>query len=138
MEFIGNKNIALLVGAVIAVIVLARFKKMSLRQIGELWIRLANCRCRILITSAGGAFGLMLKNAGVGDAIQFMAKDHHMNLVVLSYAIALMLRIAQGSATVAMLATSSMIYPMMTASLYPIIQSIYSSRSVLVRWAFPG
>ncbi len=120
MEFIGNKNIALLVGAVIAVIVLARFKKMSLRQIGELLDPpLQTAGVVILITSAGGAFGLMLKNAGVGDAIQFMTKDHHINLVVLSYAIALVLRIAQGSATVAMLATSSMIYPIMTASPLP-------------------
>ncbi|MGZ4974842.1 MAG: GntP family permease, partial [Limisphaerales bacterium] len=120
MEFVGNKNIALLIGAAISVIVLARFKKMSLRQIGDLLDPpLQTAGVVILITSAGGAFGLMLKNAGVGDAIQFMAKDHHVNLVVLSYAIALVLRIAQGSATVAMLATSSMIYPIMTASSLP-------------------
>jgi GntP family gluconate:H+ symporter len=119
MEFIGNKNIALLVGAVVAVIVLARVKKMNLRQIGDLMdAPLQTAGVVILITSAGGAFGLMLKNAGVGDAIQFMAKDHHVNLVVLSFAIALVLRIAQGSATVAMLATSSMVYPMMTALPY--------------------
>jgi GntP family gluconate:H+ symporter len=119
MEFIGNKNIALLAGAIVAVIVLARSKKMNLRQIGDLMdAPLQTAGVVILITSAGGAFGLMLKNAGVGNAIQFMAKDHHMNLVVLSFAIALVLRIAQGSATVAMLATSSMIYPMMTALPY--------------------
>ena len=117
MAFVGNKNIALLVGAAISVIVLARVKKMPLRKIGELLDPpLQTAGVVILITSAGGAFGLMLKNAGVGDAIQFMAKNHHINLVILSYAIALILRIAQGSATVAMLATSSMIYPIMIAS----------------------
>lgn len=116
MEFIGNKNIALLLGAIIAVVVMARVKKMSLRQIGELMDPpLQTAGICILITSAGGAFGLMLRNAGVGDAIQALNKDHHINLIFLSYVIALVLRAAQGSATVAMLATSSMIYPMMTA-----------------------
>lgn len=116
MDFIGNKNFALLIGAVIAAVVLARAKKMNLRQIGDLMDSpLQTAGLVILITSAGGAFGLMLKNAGVGDAIQSITKDHHVNLVVLSFAIALLLRIAQGSATVAMLATSSMVYPMMTA-----------------------
>jgi GntP family gluconate:H+ symporter len=120
MEFVGNKNIALMVGAVISVVVLARVKTMSLRQIGDLLDpTLQTAGAVILITSAGGAFGLMLKNAGVGDAIQFMTKDHHINLIILAYAIALILRIAQGSATVAMLATSSMIYPIMTSSSLP-------------------
>ncbi|MDB6056538.1 MAG: idnT [Verrucomicrobiales bacterium] len=120
MEFVGNKNIALLVGAIIATVVMARVKKMSLRQIGDLMDPpLQTAGIVILITSAGGAFGLMLKNAGVGDAIQVLAKEHHVNLVILSYAIALVLRIAQGSATVAMLATSSMIYPIMIGGALP-------------------
>jgi GntP family gluconate:H+ symporter len=120
MEFIGNKNIALLIGAALAVVIMARVKNMSLRQIGDLMDPpLQTAGICILITSAGGAFGLMLKDAGVGDAIQGMAKDHQMNLVVLSYAIALVLRIAQGSATVAMLATSSMIFPMIASGHLP-------------------
>ncbi len=120
MEFIGNKNIALLAGAIISVVLLARVKKLNLRQIGDLLDPpLQTAGAVILITSAGGAFGLMLRDAGVGEAIQFAARGHQINLVVLAYAIALVLRIAQGSATIAMLATSSIIFPMMTATALP-------------------
>jgi gluconate:H+ symporter, GntP family len=119
MEFFGNKNVALLIGAVIGAIVLVRARRLKLQQIGSLLEpSLQTAGVAILITSAGGAFGLMLKNAGVGEAIQFVAKDHHLNLVVLSFAIAAVLRIAQGSATVAMLATSSIIYPLMASLAY--------------------
>jgi GntP family gluconate:H+ symporter len=67
----------------------------------------------ILITSAGGAFGFMLRNVGVGDAIQAIAAGSNLNLLVLAYAVAFIIRIAQGSATVAMLTTSAMIAPML-------------------------
>jgi GntP family gluconate:H+ symporter len=120
MEFIGNKNVALLLGAVAAVIILARVKKFSLRQIAELLDPpLQTSGAAILITSAGGAFGLMLKNAGVGDVIQGLAKAHHVNLVVLSFAIALVIRIAQGSATIAMLTTTAIVYPLMADGSLP-------------------
>jgi GntP family gluconate:H+ symporter len=66
----------------------------------------------ILIAAAGGAFGYMLKMAGVGDAIKTVAEGRHINLVFLAWAVSAIIRIAQGSATVAMLTTSSMIYPM--------------------------
>ena len=68
----------------------------------------------ILITAAGGAFGLMLRNAGVGEAIQAAAKGHALNMIWLSYLVAVVIRIAQGSATVAMLTTSAMMYPIIT------------------------
>lgn len=120
MEFIGNKNVALLVGAAAAVIILARVKKLNLRQIAELLDPpLQTSGAAILITSAGGAFGLMLKDAGVGDVIQSLAKDHHVNLIVLSYAIALVIRIAQGSATIAMLTTTAIVYPLMADGSLP-------------------
>jgi GntP family gluconate:H+ symporter len=59
----------------------------------------------------------MLKNAGVGDAIKTAAAGHAVNLVFLSWLVAAVIRIAQGSATVAMLTTSAMVYPLMTAGL---------------------
>jgi GntP family gluconate:H+ symporter len=112
-EFIGNKNVALMVGAVAALILVARQKGYTLGQLEPLiGPPLETAGIIILITSAGGAFGLMLKNAGMADAIKTVASGFDLNLLVLSYAVALVIRIAQGSATVAMLTTSAMIYPM--------------------------
>ncbi len=109
----GNKNIALFLGTGIALWVLARQRGLGFRRIEELIgppIEVAGVI--ILITSAGGAFGLMLRNAGVGDAIKSAAEGYSINLLVLAWAVAAVIRIAQGSATVAMLTTSAMVLPM--------------------------
>jgi hypothetical protein len=45
----------------------------------------------------------MLRNAGVGDAIKLVASNYQINLIFLGWLVAVVLRIAQGSATVAML-----------------------------------
>jgi GntP family gluconate:H+ symporter len=67
VAFFGNKNIALFLGAGIALAVLARRRAMSFRQIEELiGPPIETAGVIILITSAGGAFGLMLRNAGGG------------------------------------------------------------------------
>jgi GntP family gluconate:H+ symporter len=112
VEFIGNRNIALIVGAVIAMWVLARQKDYSVGKIGSLLgPPLQTAGTIILITCAGGAFGLMLKNAGVGEAVRVVAAGREVNFVLLAWLVSSVIRIAQGSATVAMLATSAMMVP---------------------------
>jgi GntP family gluconate:H+ symporter len=109
--FIGNKNVALLLGTVIALWVLARQRNFTFARIGELLgPPLETAGVIIIITAAGGAFGAMLRNAGVGDAIKTVAQDFSLNYLVLSFLVAMTLRFAQGSATVAMLTTSAMMY----------------------------
>jgi gluconate:H+ symporter, GntP family len=66
----------------------------------------------ILITSAGGAFGDMLKVAQVGAAIQQLFTDVGGSgtvLLLLGFAVAAVLKIAQGSSTVAMITGSAML-----------------------------
>ena len=72
LDFIGNRNIALLIGTVIAMGVAdAAAQADAWRGLGELiGPPLETAGVIILITSAGGAFGLMLKHAGVGEAIR--------------------------------------------------------------------
>lgn len=120
VEFFGNKNIALLVGAFISLWLLASHKKMPVSNVTRLiGPPLETAGTIILITSAGGAFGLMLRNAGVGDAIQAVATGTSINIILLSYVVALVMRIAQGSATVAMLTTSAMVGPMLAGMTLP-------------------
>lgn len=114
VAFIGNKNIALLLGAFISLAVLARQRGYGFRQIESLiGPPIETAGVIILITSAGGAFGLMLRNAGVGDAIKAVASGQQFNLILLAWLVAAVIRLAQGSATVAMLTTSAMVFPMM-------------------------
>jgi GntP family gluconate:H+ symporter len=114
IEFLGNRNMALLIGAFFAVLLLVRTKRLSLGQVSDaIGPSFETAGVIILITSAGGAFGLMLRNAGVGEAIRAAAEGKEMNLIVLSWAVASVLRIAQGSTTVALLTTSAMVQPML-------------------------
>jgi GntP family gluconate:H+ symporter len=115
VEFLGNRNIALLFGAAIAMCLLARHRRLGLAKIAEMiGPPLETAGVIILITSAGGAFGLMLKNAGVGEAIQALASGREINLVLLAWLVAAVIRIAQGSATVAMLTTAAMVHPLIS------------------------
>jgi GntP family gluconate:H+ symporter len=118
VQFAGNRNVALIIGTFFAVLLL--LKRMTL---GEVFQRvgppLETAGMIILITSAGGAFGLMLKNAGVGDAIQAVMEGRNINLILVSWLVAAVIRVAQGSATVAMLTTAAMISPMLTSNALP-------------------
>ena len=123
VQFIGNRNVALIIGTIFAVgLLLKRF------TLGEIFTRigppLETAGMIILITSAGGAFGLMLKNAGVGDAIQALMEGRNVNLIFISWLVAAVIRIAQGSATVAMLTTAAMISPMLATTSLP-YHSVY-------------
>ena len=114
VEFVGNKNVALLFGTLVALIVLVRQKNLGLARIEEMiGPPLETAGMIILITAAGGAFGTMLRNVGVGDAIGAVAKTYSINLLILGWATAAVIRVAQGSATVAMLTASAIIGPMM-------------------------
>jgi len=114
VDFIGHKNIALLIGAAVAMWVLAKERGFGKEKLESLiGPPLETAGMIILITSAGGAFGGMLRAAKVGDAVKTAAEGQAINLILLSFAVSLVIRIAQGSATVAMLTTASMIAPML-------------------------
>ncbi|HEX7861926.1 MAG TPA: hypothetical protein VF773_16445 [Verrucomicrobiae bacterium] len=118
VQFVGNRNVSLIIGTIFAVMLL--LKRMSLSEIFErVGPPLETAGMIILITSAGGAFGLMLKNAGVGSAIQAVMEGRNINLIFVSWLVAAVIRIAQGSATVAMLTTAAMISPMLTGTALP-------------------
>ena len=57
----------------------------------------------ILITGAGGAFGGMIRLAGVGDTIGSLAEEFKISYILLAWGATAVVRIAQGSATVAMI-----------------------------------
>ena len=112
-SFIGNKNIALSIGTVIALWVLARQRRFTFAKLEELMgPPLETAGVIILITAAGGAFGGMLRNAGVGDAIGAIARTYSIHILLLGWLTAAVVRIAQGSATVAILTTSAIVWDM--------------------------
>ncbi|HAW27660.1 MAG TPA: gluconate permease, partial [Planctomycetaceae bacterium] len=74
----------------------------------------------ILITAGGGAFGKMLTVAKIGPAIQEMFSNESggtgLSFLFLGFGIAALLKVAQGSSTVAMITTSAMLSAMLTTN----------------------
>ncbi|MCK4629955.1 MAG: hypothetical protein KAT40_00835 [Bacteroidales bacterium] len=117
---LGNANLAMLVSAIIALIVFYRQRRPKMIEFGKsVETALMSGGIIILITSAGGAFGAMLKEAQVGPAIQAMfgnGADQQLGgigLLFMSFLIASLLKFAQGSTTVSMITTSAMIATML-------------------------
>lgn len=69
----------------------------------------------ILIAGAGGAFGEVLVTSGVGDVIAEYANLVGLPMLVLAYITAFFIRIAQGSGTVAIITTSTLMAPITQA-----------------------
>lgn len=63
----------------------------------------------ILITGAGGMFGAILRASGIGGALTSSLSGLGMSLIVQAFLIATALRVAQGSATVALTTTAGLI-----------------------------
>ena len=114
---LGDANFALLVAALVAMVLLTAQRGLSLSQLtGRVEKALLSGGVIILITAAGGAFGAMLRAAQVGDAITAYVSDQGrlagFQVLLLGFAIALVLKIAQGSSTVAMITTATMVASM--------------------------
>jgi len=118
IDFTGDKNIALLIGAFCAIQLVAQQKKWKLSTVGQtLSGPLETAGIIILITSAGGAFGYMIRNAGVGGAVSKMSEGMGLNLILLAYLMTFIVRVAQGSATVAMITGSAIMLPLIGGDL---------------------
>jgi len=101
---IGDKNIALSLGAAIAILTLIITKRQSLKDLAApLQAALASGGVIILITAAGGAFGGVLKETGVASLIQTLPRSSPAILCAIAFLVTTAIRTAQGSATVAMM-----------------------------------
>lgn len=122
LSVVGNKDLALMVAAAIAMFVLVRQRKLTLKKLNKVVeSALMDGALIILITAAGGAFGQMLREAGVGLRIKEICGGETALtgtfLLLLAWGVASALKIAQGSSTTAMITASGIIASMnITAS----------------------
>lgn len=109
---LGDKNTAFFVGTALGAALLAR-------QTGEAGAKLferlepaiRSGAVIAMITAAGGAFGRVLAASGIGEAIAAASAEWNAPLLVMAYLSAVLVRIAQGSATVAMITAAGVIAP---------------------------
>ncbi len=111
--FLGNPNFALLASAAISLILVARQKGYTLAQLAKpVETALASGGLIILITAGGGSFGKMLVQADVGKMIGEMSQEFGVPILLLSFLLGTLLKVAQGSGTVAMITVSAIMAPL--------------------------
>jgi len=123
MAVLGNVNMAMFISAAIAMWMLKSKRSLTNTQLARVVeVSLMSGGMIILITAAGGAFGAMLKAAQIGPAIESAFKGSGegptsgMMLLGLGAFIAVVIKIAQGSCTVAMITASAMIATMVPSA----------------------
>jgi GntP family gluconate:H+ symporter len=116
---LGQTPIALLVAVLVASYVLGTGRGRSRIEVEKLLDGALGPICAItLITGAGGMFGGVLRESGIGAALSQTLNDLGMHVFVAAYVIAAALRIAQGSATVALITAAGLVQPAVAAAGY--------------------
>ena len=134
---VGNVNFAMLVSAAVAMITLVKQRGLNRHQMAKVVeTSLMSGGMIILITAAGGAFGAMLKEAGIGTAISTIVSSGNsqnlsgITLLFLGAFIASIMKIAQGSGTVAMITASAMMAGIWSSVTNPGIHPVYLATAI--------
>lgn len=109
--FAGSPLIALLIGVALAMTLPHDFNTKMLSGSGLVGKAMYGGAVIILITGAGGAFGRVLQNSGIVDLIGTALVGGSLG-VWMPFFISAAIRAAQGSATVALITTASLLAPM--------------------------
>lgn len=116
LVLLGNSAVALLITVLVAIVVLGRRRGengTALEKIVD--SALGPVASVILITGAGGMFGAVLRASGIGDALADSLADLGLPIIVAAYIIAVVIRLAQGSATVALVTAAGLAAPAVIA-----------------------
>lgn len=114
ISFLGTPVIALLIGVALGLLLPEKLNTEIYSSSGWLGEAVVISAPIILITGAGGIFGTMLQNSGIGDMIANFFSAGSMGLF-LPFILAACLKTTQGSSTVALITAASIIAPMMPA-----------------------
>jgi GntP family gluconate:H+ symporter len=124
MAALGDKHFAMIIATLLALWLMKTQKKYSLKQLTKaIEPALLAAGVIILITAAGGAFGAMLRDSGLKEAIKDYVSIEQggdtytlgIVLIFVAFGIASVLKIAQGSGTVAMMTGASIMAPILIA-----------------------
>ncbi|WP_345478323.1 GntP family permease [Nesterenkonia rhizosphaerae] len=116
LMFIGTSGIALLITVVVATLVLGYRRGENGTALEKLLdSALGPVASVILITGAGGMFGGVLRASGIGEAIADTLSGTGMPVILAAYLIAVAIRLAQGSATVALVTAAGLASPAVIA-----------------------
>ncbi|OBG81950.1 gluconate transporter [Mycobacterium sp. NS-7484] len=108
-DIVGRPVMALLIAVVVGMFTLGLGAKMSREQIVKsVESSLPPVAGIILIVAAGGGFKQVLVDTGIGTLLAEWAKGANLSVVLLAWVLAVLIRLATGSATVATITASSL------------------------------
>jgi GntP family gluconate:H+ symporter len=114
---IGATPVALLITVLVASYVLGTRRGTDNAEVESIVNSALGPVCAIiLITGAGGMFGGVLRASGIGQALADVLQDIGLPVIVAAFVISVLLRVAQGSATVALTTAAGLIAPVVEAS----------------------
>jgi len=112
LHLAGNDDMALLIGVLLSFYTLGKMRGFNratiLRFSNEC---LAPTATITILVGAGGGFGRILQDSGVSQAIIAVALQSHIPLLLLAWGLAAAMRLATGSATVAMTTAAGIVAP---------------------------
>jgi gluconate:H+ symporter, GntP family len=113
LDFVGDPLIALLVAVLVGMVLLGRPAGLDRSRLSTVvGDSLGPIAGIILIVGAGGGFKQTLVDAGVGDVITGLAKDANLSPLLLGWLVAVAIRLATGSATVATVSAAGIVAPL--------------------------
>lgn len=116
IAFVGAPTVAMLIGLLFAMYSFGSargFDRQSLAKSAE--VSLGPVAMVLLVVGAGGAFGKVLDVCGVGKAVTNLVAGLQLSPLVLGWLVAALIRVAVGSATVAITTAASIAAPAMAA-----------------------
>lgn len=123
VSFIGHPFSALIIANIVAWVLLGIKKGYSANELSKISIQsMAPAGAIILVTGAGGVFKQVLVNTGAGKLLAEFLLHAGVSVVFFAYLSAAIIRLLQGSATVAMITAASLLAPLLIAGMYTPIQ----------------
>ncbi|HEV2041580.1 MAG TPA: GntP family permease [Casimicrobiaceae bacterium] len=117
LHFIGHPIVALLIALLFSLWSLGRARHFTRAEVMKFSNDcLAPTATILLVIGAGGGFNQVLVQSGVGRAIADVAIGSHASPLVLAWIVAALIRVATGSATVAMTTAAGIVAPIAMAT----------------------
>src|SRR5690625_4320713 len=125
LSTIGQSPVALLISVLVATVVLGlrRGEKATVLE-KVVASALGPISSVVLITGAGGMFGSVLRASGIGDALADTLDGIGLPVILAAYVVAVIMRLAQGSATVALVTAAGLMAPAVMAGDFSVMQVV--------------